>query len=146
VPDWSQDSERYAETRQDYTPKEFADLFANTRSIIAPFGPYGLLGDVQWFNFFGRAYVEAIGKARLMGAGWERIEEIGDGLACYATGNIHDAHSRQRRSSIAKKIEEFVWTPGCRPDQKRIPEFDFTQQLAVLPSALGSGGEVGRQL
>jgi hypothetical protein len=134
VPDWSQDSERYAELRRTYTPKEFGDLFAKKKPITAPFGPYGCLADVQWFNYFGRVYVEAIGKARLMGAGWQRVEEIGDGLACYATADIDDAHSRRRRSSISKAIEEFVWTPGCKPEQKRIPDFDFTEQLAALPA------------
>jgi hypothetical protein len=133
IPDWEQDKDRYKEFQRSYTPKEFAEMFTKSRPITAPFGPYGCLADVQWFNYYGRVYVEAIGKARLMGAGWERVEEIGDGLACYATANIDDAHSRQRRSSIAKAIEEFVWMPGCKPEQKRIPEFDFTEQLAALP-------------
>jgi hypothetical protein len=87
VPEWSQDSERYAELRRSYTPKEFGELFAKKRPITAPFGPYGCLADVQWFNYFGRVYVQAIGKARLISAGWERVEEIGDGLACYASSN-----------------------------------------------------------
>jgi hypothetical protein len=126
VPEWSQDSEHYKELRRSYTPREFGDLFAKNRPIITPFGPYGCLADVQWFNYFGQVYVEAIGRARLLCAGWEHVEEIGDGLACYATANIDDADSRQRRSTIAKAIEEFVWTPGCKPEQKRIPEFDFT--------------------
>jgi len=72
------------------------------------------------------------GKTRLIGVGWERVEEIGDGLACYATENIDDANSRERRSIIAKAIEELVWTTGCKPDQKRIPDFDFSEQLAAL--------------
>lgn len=134
VPEWSQDSERYAELRRSYTPKEFGELFTRKKSITAPFGPYGCLADVHWFNYFGRVYVESIGKARLMGAGWARVEEIGDGLACYATEKIDDGNARERRCSIAKAIEEFVWTPGCKPEQKRIPEFDFSEQFAALPA------------
>ena len=112
-------------------------MFTKKRPITAPFGPYGCLADVQWFNYFGRVYVEAIGKARLVGAGWERVEEIGDGLACYATSNIDDPDSRERRSSIAKAIGEFIWTPGCKPHEKRIPDFDFSEQLAALASDAG---------
>ncbi len=68
-----------------------------------------------------------------MAAGWKRVEEVGDGLACFATENIDDADSRERRSSIAKAIEEFVWSPGCKPNEKRIPDFDFSEQLAAVP-------------
>ena len=32
--------------------------------ITAPFGPFGCLEDIYWFNFFGRVYVDFIGKAR----------------------------------------------------------------------------------
>lgn len=138
IPDWQEDKDRYKEFQRSYTPKQVVEMFTN-RPITAPFGPYGCLADVQWFNYFGRVYVEAIGKVRLMNAGWERVKDIGDGLACYATANIDDAHSRERRSIIANAIEEFVWTPGCKPDQKRIPHFDFTEQLAALP-ARGQGG------
>jgi len=91
------------------------------------------LADVQWFNYFGQVYVETIGKARLMAAGWERVEETGDGLACYATEKIDDANSRERRSRIANAIAEFVWTPDCKPEEKRIPYFDFSEQFAALP-------------
>jgi hypothetical protein len=76
VPDWSADSERYAELRRSYAPKEFGDLFTKKKSVTAPFGPYGCLADVHWFNYFGRVYVEAIGKARLLAAGWARVEEL----------------------------------------------------------------------
>jgi hypothetical protein len=133
IPTWEKDKDRYKEFDRSYSPKEFAEMFTKKQTIKAPFGPYGCLADVQWFNYFGRVYVEAIGKARLMGAGWEHVEEIGDGLACYATKSINDANSRERRSSIATAIAEFVWTPGCKPDQKRIPDFDFSEQLAALP-------------
>ena len=132
VPDWTQDSERYSELRRAYKPKEFGNLFAKDKPIIGPFGPYGCLADIQWFNYFGRTFVDAIGKTRLMGAGWERVEDVGDGLACFATANINDTNSRQRRSMIAKAMEEFVWTPGCKRDQKRIIEFYFPAQLASL--------------
>jgi hypothetical protein len=133
IPDWTQDKERYKEFHRSYTGKELMELMSK-RSITAPFGPYGCLADVHWFNYFGRVYVQAIGKARLMAAGWERVEEIGDGLACYATEKIDDADSRERRSTIAKAMDEFVWTPGCKPDEKRIPDFDFSEQFAALPT------------
>jgi len=133
IPDWQQDMERYKEFRRSYTGKELVEMLSK-RTITAPFGPYGCLADVQWFNYFGRVYVEAIGKARLMGAGWERVEEVGDGLACFATDKIDAADSRERRSTIAKAIDEFIWTPGCKRDEKRIPEFDFSEQSAALPA------------
>jgi hypothetical protein len=133
VPDWEQDKDRYKEFKRPYSGKELVEML-NTRQITAPFGTYGFLADVHWFNYFGRVYVEAIGKKRLMAAGWERVEEIGEGLACYATGRIDDAHSRERRSSIANAIEEFVWSPGCKPQEKRIPDFDYSEQLAALPA------------
>jgi hypothetical protein len=136
VPDWSQEPERYAELSRSYTATEFGDLFRNKKSITTPFGPYGCLADVHWFNYFGRVYVELIGKARLMEAGWARVEEIGEGLACYATQNIDDRNSRERRTSITKAIEEFIWTPGCKPEHKHIVNFDFSEQFAALPSDL----------
>jgi hypothetical protein len=134
VPKWQQDLERYAEFDRTYTPEEIRELFSKEKPIPAPFGPYGCLADVQWFNYFGRLYVDAIGKARLMGAGWERVEEIGDGLACYATDKIDDANSRERRTCITKTIEEFVWTPGCKKEEKRILDFDFSEQFAACPA------------
>jgi hypothetical protein len=133
VPHWEQDKDRYREFKRSYSGKEFVEMLSS-RQITAPFGPYGCLADVHWFNYFGRVYVEAIGKRRLLAAGWERVEEIGEGLACYATERIDDAHSRERRSSIAKAIEEFVWSPGCKPQEKRIPDFDYSEQLAALPA------------
>lgn len=134
IPDWRGDSERYAEFRRSYTPEEFRAMCAIKRPITAPFGPYGCLADVHWFNYFGREFVEAIGKARLMKAGWARVEEVGDGLACFATEKIDDSNQRERRYSITKAIEEFVWTPGCKPEEKRILEFDFSEQIATLPA------------
>jgi len=132
IPDWSKDTERYKEFDRSYTGKELVELLAK-RSITAPFGPYGCLADIHWFNYFGRVYVEAIGKARLQAAGWTRIEEVGDGLACYATEKIDDPNGRQKRSLIAKALEEFVWAPGCKPEQKRTLDFDFSEQFAALP-------------
>src|SRR5262249_34485425 len=85
-------------------------------------------------NYFGRVYVEAIGRERLMGAGWERVEEIGEGLACYATEKIDDPNGRERRSTIAKAIQEYVWSPGCKPEEKKIPDFDYSEQLAARPA------------
>ena len=73
IPNWEQDSERYAEFRRSYTPKEFVEMLAQPKLITAPFGPYGCLGDVQWFNYFGRVYVDFIGRSRLISAGWTRV-------------------------------------------------------------------------
>lgn len=132
VPDWQQDTDRYKEFKRSYTGKELVEMLSQ-RQIAAPFGPYGCLADVHWFNYFGRVYVEAIGRERLMGAAWERVEEIGEGLACYATGKIDEPNSRERRSRIAKAIQEYVWSPGCKPDEKKIPDFDYSEQLGALP-------------
>jgi hypothetical protein len=134
IPHWEEDKERYKEFNRSYSPREFVEMFTNKQTITAPFGPYGCLADVQWFNYFGRVYVDFIGRDRLIAADWERVEEVGDGLACFATNHIDDAHSRERRSRIAKVIEEFVWTPGCKPGDKRVPIFDFSEQLAALPA------------
>jgi hypothetical protein len=133
IPDWQRDKDRYKEFERSYSGKELVEMLSK-RQITAPFGPYGCLADVQWFNYFGRVYVEAIGKGRLMAAGWERVEEIGEGLACYATEKIDDPNSRERRSTISKAIEEFVWSPGCKPHEKQIPEFDYSEQIAALPA------------
>jgi hypothetical protein len=132
IPDWQDDQDRYKEFKRSYTGKQLVEMLSK-REITAPFGPYGCLADVHWFNYFGRVYVEAIGRERLMGAGWERVEEIGNGLACYATEKIDDPNSRERRSTIAKAIQEYVWSPGCKPDDKKIPDFDYSEQLAALP-------------
>jgi hypothetical protein len=121
--------------RRSYTPQELKDYLA-TRRVTLPFGPYGCLPDIHWFNYFGRVYVDAIGRKRLMAAGWDKVEEIGNGLACYATKNINDANSRERRDGIGKTIEEFIWTPGCKPDEKRIVDFDFSEQLAVASAGV----------
>jgi hypothetical protein len=133
VPDWQQDKDRYKEFQRSYTGKELV-VMLRARQNTAPFGPYGCLADVHWFNYFGRVYVEAIGRGRLMAAGWERLEEIGEGLACYATEKIDDVKSRKRRSDIAKRLEEFVWSPGCKPDEKQLPNFDYSEQLSALPA------------
>jgi hypothetical protein len=132
IPDWQDDQDRYKEFKRSYTGKELNEMLSKTQ-ITAPFGPYGCLADVHWFNYFGRVYVEAIGREQLMGAGWERVEEIGDRLACYATEKIDDPKSRKRRSTISKAIQEYVWSPGCKPDEKKIPAFDYSEQLSALP-------------
>jgi hypothetical protein len=90
------------------------------------------LADIHWFNYFGRVYVEAIGKSRLLGAGWACVESVGDGLACYSTETLDDPKGPSRRSEIARELDDFVWSPGCKPGQKRIPEFDFSDQRAAL--------------
>jgi hypothetical protein len=132
IPDWQQDKDRYKEFQRSYTGKELVEMLSK-REITAPFGPYGCLADVHWFNYFGRVYLEAIGRERLMAAGWERLEEIGEGLGCYATEKIDDPNSRERRCTIAKAIQEYVWSPGCKPDEKKVPDFDFSEQLGALP-------------
>lgn len=128
IPKWTQNRERYSEFRKSYTPEEFRERLLRPRPIELPFGPYGFIADIQWYNYFGRVYVEAIGKSRLLAAGWARIEEIGDGFGCYVTDRIDDPDFQERQSIIRNSIEEYVWTPGCRPQEKRVPGFDFTEQ------------------
>jgi len=128
IPEWSNDTNRYAELRRSFSASEFGSFFAKNRPAIAPFGPYGCIADVHWFNYFGKVYVEAIGKARLLAAGWARVEEIGGGLACYSTEKINDPSARERRNCILESIDEFVWTPGCKPEQKQVLNFDFSEQ------------------
>jgi hypothetical protein len=144
-----EDPDRLNEFRRSYTPKEFNQMLAERQKKApeAPFGPYGCLEDIYWFNYFGRVYVDFIGKARLLAAGWARTEEIGEGLACYATETIDDPNARERRLCISSALEEFVWTPGCQREDKRIPDFDFSEQLSALPAdALAQlGKERGHQ-
>lgn len=127
-----QDKERFAEFKRSYTPKEFQELISK-KEIVLPFGPFGCLGDIYWFNYFGRVYVEFIGKERLMSAGWARVEEVGDGLACYASEDINEPNLRARRSRIITALEDVVWTPGSNRAEKRIPSFDFSEQLSLVP-------------
>jgi hypothetical protein len=133
IPDWKDDKDRYKEFNRSYTGKEMVEMLSK-REITAPFGPFGCLADVHWFNYFGQVYVEAIGRERLLAAGWELVDEIGEGLACYATKEIDAVNSRERRSAIATAIQEFVWSPGCNRDEKKIPDFDYSEQLAALPA------------
>lgn len=97
-------------------------------------GPRGFLWDIAWFNFFGRPYVELIGAQRLRAAGWARTEEVGNGIACYATEQIDDPDSFDRRAEIREALSEFVWAPGCNREDKRAPVFDFSEQVAAAPS------------
>ena len=78
-----------------------------------PVGPLGCLGDVDRFNFFGRVYVEFIGRARLASAGWAGVDEVGDGFACYSTEAIDDPNWRTHKNRIIASLAEFYWTPGC---------------------------------
>jgi hypothetical protein len=126
--DTTEDKDRFRELSKTYTPAELLQTIS-AREIVAPFGPHGCLGDVYWFNFFGRVYVDFIGRDRLVSAGWTRVEEVGDGLACYATEKIDDPCLRQTRTKILNRLEEFFWTPGCRREEKKIPTFDFSEQL-----------------
>ncbi len=130
-----EDPNRLNEFRRSYTPREFLEMMAQRQKgpPELPFGPYGCLEDIYWFNYFGRVYVDFIGRSRLMAAGWSRVEEIGDGLACYATEAIDDCNAGEHRRRVASALEEFVWTPGCTAEDKRVPVFDFSEQLAALP-------------
>jgi hypothetical protein len=123
--------ERLKEFRGALSPNDFRDLIAK-KTVTLPFWPYGCIEDIYWFNYFGRTYVDFIGKDRLSAVGWSRTEAIGGGLACYACSKINDPSIRQQRSRIASQLEEFLWTPGCRPESKRIPEFDFSVQTEEL--------------
>lgn len=131
-----EDPDRLKEFQRSYTPQEFLQMMARRQNKPPelPFGPYGCLEDIYWFNYFGRVYVDFIGRSRLMTAGWARVEEIGDGLACYATERLDDPHAREQRSRVASALEEFVWTTGCKAVDKRVPRFDFSEQLAALPA------------
>jgi hypothetical protein len=129
-----EDTARLQEFRRSLTPAEFLQSI-RSRAVTAPFGPYGCLEDIYWFNYFGRAYVDFIGMDRLLAAGWAHVERVGDGLACYASEAIDAPSSRRHRSRIAARLEEFVWTPGCKPESKRIPTFDFSVQSEALRSS-----------
>ena len=122
VPQWKADVARYAEFRVSYTPQEFQKIIA-TRATHAPFGPFGCLGDIQWFNYFGEVHIDLIGKNRLLNAGWAHVDESDGGIACYATEKLDDPNARARRKEIAKSLDEFVWSPGCKAEDKRIPTF-----------------------
>lgn len=150
----TRDQERFNELRRPLTPAEVMVVPRRAPPfIVAPpsgrtndgalawfhpisdfmLGPRGFLWDIVWFNYFGRPYVELIGKQRLRAAGWARIEEVGDGLACYATEGIDDPDSFDRRARIRDALVEFVWTPGCKRENKTAPVFDFSEQIAAAP-------------
>jgi hypothetical protein len=126
-----EDPERLREFRRPMTGREVVESF-RTRLVVLPFGPYGCLEDIYWFNYFGKTYVEFIGRERLLSAGWARVEEVDEGLACYASLAIDAPNARELRSKIAFRLEEFVWTPGCEGKDKRIPAFDFSAQEQAL--------------
>lgn len=122
-----EDPERLKEFHRTFTANEFRESIAK-RAVALPFGPYGCIEDIYWFNYFGSAYVDFIGLERLAAAKWARVEKIGGGLACYASSEINVPTARQQRSHIASQLEEFLWTPGCKRESKRIPIFDFSEQ------------------
>jgi len=126
-----EEPERLQEFRHPMTGREVVESLRN-RPIVLPFGPYGCIEDIYWFNYFGKTYVDFIGVERLLSAGWARVEKIGGGLACYATTTIDAPSAREQRSYIASRLEEFVWSPGCDPKTKRIPNFDFSAQTEAL--------------
>lgn len=100
------------------------------------YGPHGHLWDIVWYNYFGPPYVELIGKDRLINAGWARVNDLAGGFECYATERIDDPSLRQRRDAIRNALQEFVWTPGCKREEKRAPVFDFSAQLVHAPEAV----------
>lgn len=126
-----EDPERLKEFRKPLSQNDFRDLIAK-RTVTLPFGPYGCIEDIYWFNYFGQVYTDFIGRERLSSAEWSRVEAVGGGLACYASSKINDPAVRQQRSYIASQLGEFLWTPGCRPESKRIPTFDFSAQTEEL--------------
>lgn len=126
-----EDPERLKEFRRPLTANEFLESITK-RIVTLPFGPYGCIEDIYWFNYFGPVYVDFIGRERLPAAGWACIEEISGGLACYVSPKIGDESFRERRAHIASQLEEFLWTPGCRPEEKRVPTFDFSAQTEAL--------------
>jgi hypothetical protein len=130
-----EDPDRLKEFRRSYTPQEFLEMLAERDKMPpqAPFGPYGFIEDIYWFNYFGTVHTDFIGRARLEKAGWARVEEIGGGLACYATETIDDPDLLDRCAWIRDALVEFVWTPGCKPEEKKAPGFDFSEQFAAAP-------------
>ena len=126
-----EDPDRLSEFKRPMTGRQVNEMLAK-RTVSAPMGPGGAIEDIYWFNYFGRVYVEFIGESRLLASGWERVERVGDGLACYATDSIDDPHFPERRRRIAGALDEFVWTPDCDPRDKRVPHFDFSEQRAAL--------------
>ena len=136
-----EDRHRLDEFRRPFTPQQLLQSFAE-RKITAPMGPYGALEDIFWFNYFGRVYVDLIGKKRLVGSGWAHVKEVGDGLACYASESIDDSRLRKKRDRIAMALGEYVWTPGCKADDKRVPDFDFSEQLRN-EGELAGGSQIG---
>jgi len=126
-----EDTERLKEFRRPLSPNDFRDLIAK-KVVTLPFGPYGCIEDIYWFNYFGQVYTDFIGRERLSAAGWSRIDAIGGGLACYASSKINEPSIRRLRSCIASKLEEFLWMPGSRLESKRIPAFDFSVQTEEL--------------
>jgi hypothetical protein len=143
-----QDEDRFAELKRPYTPEELrcgerrAPPFipqtgrnGTTRYWFSPilqkmYGPNGYLWDIVWYNYFGRPYIDLIGTRRLRGAGWARVEEVAGGLACYATETMDDPSYENNRRVIREALNEFVWTPGCKREEKKAPNFDFSAQVS----------------
>lgn len=132
VTDESQeDQDRFKELKRSYSGVEFQELIQK-KQITPPFGPFGCLPDVYWFNYFGRVYIDFIGKNRLAAAGWASIRDDGVGLSCYTTSKIDDSGSRWRRNQIVDSLQEYYWTPGCTKAEKHLPSFDFSEQYYAL--------------
>lgn len=103
------------------------------------YGPAGHLWDIVWYNYFGSPYVDLIGKDRLRSAGWAHVDEMAGGLGCLVTESIEDPTLREKRDRIRNSLHEFVWTPGCKREEKRAPLFNFSAQLAHAPAAAQDG-------
>ena len=96
-------------------------------------GPHGFVQDIVWFNFFGRPYVDLIGDQRLRSAGWARVEEVGGGLACYATERIDDPNSFDRCGRVRDVRFRVRLDAGLNREDKKAPVFDFSEQIAAAP-------------
>lgn len=126
VPDWRQEKNRYSDLRRSLSGSEVSALLLRPRPILLPFGPFGCLADIHWYNFFGKEFVNLIGRSRLLSAGWARTEEIGDSIGCFAANSIDQLDLRQRCDSIAQSLNEFVWSPGSCAEDKVVPDFTLS--------------------
>jgi hypothetical protein len=143
------DEDRFAELRRPYTTEELRRGIRRAPPFISGpgikgvkfnpikekmYGPSGYLWDIVWYNYFGPPYVELIGWDRLRGAGWAIVEELAGGLACFVTRTIDDPCLSEKREGIRRVLGEFVWTPGCKREEKLAPVFDFSAQVAGVNS------------
>lgn len=131
--------------RSPFIRRHFEQSWWFTPHVQEMRGPHGWLWDVVWYNFFGKVYVDFIGRDRLTNAGWSTVKAVGDGLACYATDGIDDANSFEKRTRIRSALSEFYWSPGCAAADKRAPVFDFSEQIAAPPESGINTGNVAER-